>query len=179
VTTRPSGTVEHMFVLGIDPGLTRCGYGLVDRDEGRAFRARAAGTIETAVDDPIERRLAELSRGLRDLVLEYRPDVVVVERVFFQTNVRTATGVAQASGVALACAAEHGCDVAQYTSNEVKLAVAGYGAATKRQVQEMVARQCGLSAAPTPDAADALALAVCHLVGASLRDAVRAAEARR
>jgi crossover junction endodeoxyribonuclease RuvC len=104
----------------------------------------------------------------------------VVERVFFQTNVKTATSVAQASGVALAAAGAHGCEVAQYTSNEVKLAIVGYGAATKRQVQTMVARQCGLTGPPPPpDAADALALAVCHLVGSSLRDAVRTAEARR
>ena len=168
-----------MFVLGIDPGLTRCGYGLVARGAtASTFAARAAGTIETDPKDPVEQRLFELSVGLRELLAEYRPDTVVVERLFFQTNARTATGVAQASGVALACAVEHGCAVAQYTSNEVKLAVVGYGAATKRQVQTMVARQVGLDVAPSPDAADALALAVCHLVGSSLRAAVSAAEAR-
>jgi len=169
-----------MFVLGIDPGLTRCGYGLVTKGEATAtFTASAAGTIETDPAADVGQRLFELGAGLRSLLSEYRPDVVVVERIFFQTNVRTATGVAQASGVALACAVEHGCAVAQYTSNEVKLAVVGFGAATKRQVQTMVARQVGLAAVPSPDAADALALAVCHLVGASLRDAVRKAEARR
>jgi crossover junction endodeoxyribonuclease RuvC len=170
-----------MFVLGIDPGLTRCGYGLVEKGDGTAtFTASAAGTIETEPSDPVERRLYELASGLRSLLVEYRPDVVVVERLFFQTNARTATGVAQASGVALACAVEHGCAVAQYTSNEVKLAVVGYGAATKLQVQTMVARQVGLAGPPpSPDAADALALAVCHLVGASLRAAVSAAEAHR
>jgi len=170
-----------MFVLGIDPGLTRCGYGLVSRGQrSGTFAAHAAGTLETSADDPVERRLSELSGLLGELLEEFDPKVVVVERVFFQTNVRTATSVAQASGVALSCAAARGCEVAQYTSNEVKLAVAGYGAATKRQVQEMVARQCGLATAPpSADAADALALAVCHLVGASMRDAVRAAEARR
>jgi crossover junction endodeoxyribonuclease RuvC len=168
-----------MFVLGIDPGLTRCGYGLVTRGEAPStFAARAAGTIGTDPQDPVERRLFELTVALRELLVEYRPDTVVVERLFFQTNARTATGVAQASGVALACAVEHGCAVAQYTSNEVKLAVVGYGAATKHQVQTMVARQVGLATAPSPDAADALALAVCHLVGASLRAAVTAAEAR-
>jgi crossover junction endodeoxyribonuclease RuvC len=170
-----------MFVLGIDPGLTRCGYGLVHRVPGQAtLVATAAGTIETAPSDPVEQRLFELSSGLRALLGEYRPDVVVIERLFFQTNARTATGVAQASGVALACAVEHGCGVAQYTSNEVKLAVVGYGAATKQQVQTMVARQVGLAGPPpSPDAADALALAVCHLVGASLRRAVQAAEVAR
>jgi crossover junction endodeoxyribonuclease RuvC len=170
-----------MFVLGVDPGLTRCGYGLVEKGTGpTAFTATAAGTLETDPVDSVERRLFELSGALRSLLIEYRPDVVVVERIFFQTNARTATGVAQASGIALACAVEHGCAVAQYTSNEVKLAVVGYGAATKHQVQTMVARQVGLPGPPTsPDAADALALAVCHLVGSSLRAAVSAAEARR
>lgn len=169
-----------MFVLGIDPGLTRCGYGLVAKVTGSAaLTATAAGTVETDPADPVERRLFELSCGLRALLEQYRPDVVVVERLFFQTNARTATGVAQASGVALASAVEHGCAVAQYTSNEVKLAVVGYGAATKAQVQTMVARQLDLAGPPpSPDAADALALAVCHLVGSSLRAAVGAAEAR-
>jgi crossover junction endodeoxyribonuclease RuvC len=170
-----------MFVLGVDPGLTRCGYGLVEKGAGcAAFLATAAGTLETDPADPVERRLFELSAALRALLDEYRPDVVVVERLFFQTNARTATGVAQASGIALACAVEHGCAVAQYTSNEVKLAVVGYGAATKHQVQTMVARQVGLAGPPlSPDAADALALAVCHLVGSALRAAVSAAEAPR
>jgi crossover junction endodeoxyribonuclease RuvC len=170
-----------MFVLGIDPGLTRCGYGVVTRAPGATnCTAHAAGTIETDPDDPIEIRLFELSRELRSLMAQYEPGTVVVERVFFQTNRRTATGVAQASGIALACAAERGCEVAQYTSNEVKLAVAGYGSATKMQVQEMVARQCGLAGPPSsPDAADALALGVCHLIGAGLRGAVRAAESAR
>lgn len=167
-----------MFVLGVDPGLTRCGYGVVARDPGgRAFDAVAAGTLETDPGAPIDRRLFELSEALGELLGTYAPGVVVVERVFFQTNAKTATGVAQASGVALCRAAEHGCEVAQYTSNEVKLALVGYGAATKHQVQAMVARQLGLGAVPPPDAADALALAVCHLVSAPFRRAVSAAEA--
>ena len=167
-----------MFVLGIDPGLTRCGYGLVERPDGaRSLRAVAAGTIETPPGDAVDRRLGVLMDSIQELLREYSPGVVVVERVFFQTNAKTATGVAQASGVAIACAASQGCDVAQYTSNEVKLAVVGYGAATKRQVQEMVARQLGLPDVPaSPDAADALALAMCHLAGSSLRAAVRLAE---
>jgi len=169
-----------MFVLGIDPGLTRCGYGLVAREDGAsACTAKAAGTLETDRGLPVEQRLFELMAGLRELMVELRPHTVVVERLFFQTNARTATGVAQASGVALACAVEHGCAVAQYTSNEVKLAIVGYGAATKQQVQTMVARQVGLPEVPSPDAADALALALCHLVGSSLRAAVATAEARR
>lgn len=168
-----------MFVLGVDPGLTRCGYGVIARDEaGAELTAVAAGTIETDANERIERRLFELSEALRELLATYSPGTVVVERVFFQTNAKTATGVAQASGVALCRAAEHGCEVAQYTSNEVKLALVGYGAASKHQVQAMVAKQLRLAAQPPPDAADALALAVCHLVSTPFRDAVRAAEAR-
>jgi crossover junction endodeoxyribonuclease RuvC len=167
-----------VFVLGVDPGLTRCGYGLVRDGDGAGPAAVAAGTVETDAHSPVEQRLFELSVGLGELLAEYRPQVVVVERVFFQTNAKTATGVAQASGVALCQAVEHGCEVAQYTSNEVKLAVVGYGAATKLQMQSMVAKQLGLALLPPPDAADALALALCHLAGASLRSAVVAAEAR-
>lgn len=164
-----------MFVLGVDPGLTRCGYGLVGPGGAdRRLCAVAAGTIETDPNSPVARRLWELSDALDALLSEYRPDAVVVEHVFFQTNAKTATGVAQASGVAMSRAVAHGCEVAQYTSNEVKQAVVGFGAATKHQVQSMVTRQLGLESAPTPDAADALALALCHLAGRSLREAVRA-----
>lgn len=154
-----------MFVLGIDPGLTRCGYGVVERrasDGG--LRAVACGVIRTAVDDELPRRLAVLNGELRSLLAEFRPDAVVVERVFFQTNVRTAMSVGQASGLALVAASESGCDVVQYTANEVKQAVTGYGAATKEQVGRMVQSLLSLAAVPRPaDAADALALALTHL----------------
>jgi crossover junction endodeoxyribonuclease RuvC len=167
-----------MFVLGVDPGLTRCGYGLVTSGEGsQRYRAVAAGTIETEPTAPVGQRLWELSTALDGLLDQYRPDAVVVEHVFFQTNAKTATGVAQASGIALSRAIEHRCVVAQYTSNEVKLAIVGYGAATKQQVQSMVTRQLALTVPPPPDAADALALALCHLAGSSFRDAVGAASA--
>ena len=113
---------------------------------------------------PLPERLRTLSDELRALVAEFRPDAVVVERVFFQVNARTAMATGQASGVALVAAAEPGCEVAQYTANEVKQAVVGYGAATKEQVQRMVASVLGLAEPPRPpDVADALALAVCHL----------------
>ena len=152
-----------MFVLGIDPGLSRCGYGCVRSSDGRTS-AVAAGVITTPVDEPVPTRLATLRQELHSLVVELRPDVVVVERVFFQTNARTAMSVGQASGVAMLTAVEVGCDVVEYTSNEVKLAVTGYGGATKDQVQRMVARLLNLDAVPEPaDAADALALALCHL----------------
>ncbi len=152
-----------MFVLGIDPGLSRCGYGCV-RSDGPHRHAVAAGVITTALDESVPCRLATLRSELHKLVSELRPDVVVVERVFFQTNARTAMSVGQASGVALLTAVELGCEVVEYTSNEVKLAVTGFGGATKDQVQRMVARLLDLDAVPKPaDAADALALALCHL----------------
>lgn len=153
-----------MFVLGIDPGLSRCGYGAVAGDPGRRPTARAAGVLATPPGDDLPDRLAALARDLDGLLDELRPDVVVVERVFFQTNVRTAMSVGQASGLAIAAARRRGCEVVQYTANEVKLAVAGYGAAPKEQVQRMVQSLLGLAERPKPpDAADALALALTHL----------------
>jgi crossover junction endodeoxyribonuclease RuvC len=152
-----------VFVLGIDPGLSRCGYGCVRSEAGRTS-AVAAGVITTELGDSVPDRLASLRGELYSLLRELRPDVVVVERVFFQTNARTAMSVGQASGVAMLTAVELGCEVVEYTSNEVKLAVTGFGAATKDQVQKMVARLLALDALPQPaDAADALALALCHL----------------
>lgn len=162
--------------MGVDPGLSRCGYGLVRRTAGAAMGAEAAGVIETDPERPLPDRLRILRDELRSLVSEHRPDVVVVERVFFQVNARTAMSVGQASGLALAEAAAGGCEVAQYTANEVKQAVVGYGDATKAQVQRMVAAVLGLADPPRPaDVADALALAVCHLTGVALRRAIREA----
>jgi crossover junction endodeoxyribonuclease RuvC len=164
-----------MFVLGVDPGLSRCGYGIVTR-RGGALAAVAGGVISTEPSLPLPERLHTLSEELRALVREFTPDAVVVERVFFQVNARTAMATGQAAGVALVAAAEYGCEVAQYTSNEVKLALVGYGGATKDQVQRMVASVLGLSETPRPpDVADALALAACHLTTQSLRRAVAAA----
>ena len=152
-----------MFVLGIDPGVTRCGYGAVDQLRAGP-RVRTAGVITTATSEPLPARLATMLAEIQALLHELRPDAVVVERVFFQTNVRTAMSVGQASGLALAAAATVGCEIAQYTANEVKQAVAGYGAATKAQMQQMVQVQLGLDTRPEPpDVADALALALCHL----------------
>jgi crossover junction endodeoxyribonuclease RuvC len=166
-----------MFVLGIDPGLSRCGYGLVVRAEADGvLRARAAGVIETDPDAPLARRLFVLHEELRCLLREHPADAVVVERVFFQVNARTAMSVGQASGLALAAAAEAGCEVLEYTANEVKQGLVGYGAATKSQVQRMVAQVLGLARIDgPPDVADALALAVCHLTTVPLRRAVAAA----
>jgi len=166
-----------MFVLGIDPGLSRCGYGMVGRSEGEsALRAHAAGVVETDPAVALAERLLILHTELGALLGELQPDVVVVERVFFQVNAKTAMSVGQASGLALVAAAAAGCEVVQYTSNEVKQGLVGYGAATKEQVQHMVARVLGLrSVDGPPDVADALALAICHLTTVPLRRAVAAA----
>jgi crossover junction endodeoxyribonuclease RuvC len=164
-----------VFVLGIDPGLSRCGYGLVERN-GSRLTARAGGVVTTGAQTPLPERLRTLFTELRSLVAEMKPDAVVVERVFFQTNVRTAMATGQAGGLALVVAAEAGCEVAQYTSNEVKQAVVGFGSATKDQVQNMVAALLELPERPSPpDVADALALAVCHLTSQPLRRAIAAA----
>jgi crossover junction endodeoxyribonuclease RuvC len=158
-----------MFVLGIDPGLSRCGYGCVETASPHA-RPVAAGVLRTAPDMPLPERLATLDADLRALLADLRPEAVAVERLFFQVNARTAMAVGQASGLVLATAARAGCTVAQYTPNEVKQAVAGYGAAPKEQVTRMVQSLLGLAAPPRPaDAADALALALCHIAMAPLR----------
>jgi crossover junction endodeoxyribonuclease RuvC len=129
---------------------------------------------------PLPQRLAELRRELVALIDEQRPDVVAVEHVFFQVNVRTAMSVGQASGLALAAAAEAGCRVVQYTPNQVKGAVAGHGGASKAEVQRMVQARLGLTAPPEPpDAADAAAIALCHLSIAPMADRVAAAGSYR
>ena len=143
-----------MVILGIDPGLSRCGYACLEPAPRRTVRAVALGVIRTPAADPLPQRLAELRAELAALIAELRPDVVAVEQVFFQVNVRTAMSVGQASGLALAEAAAAGCEVVQYTPNQVKEAVAGWGAADKAQVQKMVQARLGLSDAaasrPTP-----------------------------
>ncbi len=143
-------------------------------------RAIGLGVIRTSPDDPLPARLAELQHELRSLIAELQPEVVAVERVFFQVNVRTAMSVGQASGLAMAEAAVAGCDVVQYSPNEVKLAVAGDGSAGKEAVQRMVQTLLGLAEVPRPpDAADAAALALCHLAHAPVRRRVADAIAGR
>jgi len=169
-------------VLGIDPGLSRCGYGAVEAPSpgGRGARAVAAGVLRTPPDAPVPARLAELQRELRGLLAELRPDAVAVERVFFQSNVRTAIGVAQASGLALAEAVNAGCDVAEYSPNQVKEAVAGWGGADKHEVERMVRALLGIDHALRPvDAADAAALALCHLAHAPRLARLRTATGAR
>ncbi len=160
-----------MFVLGIDPGLTRMGYGLVR--SGHPPTAVAVGVIRTDRNARTEGRLAELHDDLAGIIAEHRPDVMAIERVFTNRNLQTAISVGRASGVALLAAAHSGVPVFEYTPTSVKLAVTGDGAADKRMVQSMVMRRLRLAEAPQPaDAADALAIALCHLqssVAAGLR----------
>lgn len=152
-----------MFVLGVDPGLSRCGYCCVRVSRGQT-EAIALGVITTPPGDPVPVRLAELLGEMRALIDECRPEVVAIERVLFQTNVRTAMSVGQASGVIMAEAAHRGIDVVEYSPNQVKEAVAGYGAADKAQVTRMVQTLLRLTRPPRPaDAADAAAIALCHV----------------
>ena len=165
-----------MFVLGIDPGLTRCGYACLEGVGPGKVRAVAMGVVRTPVDAELAQRLLMLRDELRALISEYRPNAVAVERVFFQMNVRTAMSVGQASGLALVEAAAAGCEVAQYSPNEVKDVVAGWGGADKAQIQKMVQMRLGLATLPKPaDAADAAALALCHLAVAPMRHKVAGA----
>lgn len=149
-------------MLGVDPGLSRCGYcGL--RVRGRESQPVALGVFRTDRADPVPVRLATLAADVRALLDELRPDVVALERVLFQVNVRTAMAVGQASGVVMAEAAAAGAEVIEYSPNQVKEAVTGWGAAPKLQVQEMVQVLLGLDRRPEPpDAADAAAVALCH-----------------
>jgi crossover junction endodeoxyribonuclease RuvC len=162
-------------VLGIDPGVSRCGYGAVVRGAGGSLVATSFGVIRTEPEAELPERLAVLHRELEGLVRDLRPCALAVERVLFQVNTRTAMSVGQASGLALAVAGRTGVPVFHYSPNEVKLAVTGDGTAGKPQVQEMVTRLLKLARPPRPaDAADALGLAVCHLGSAGLRTAVAA-----
>jgi crossover junction endodeoxyribonuclease RuvC len=151
-------------VLGVDPGLTRCGIGVVDGAPGRALHLVAVDVVRTAPDLPLAERLALIADRIEAELREHRPDVLAVERVFSQHNVRTVMGTAQVSGVAMLAAARAGVPVALHTPSEVKAAVTGSGRADKAQVGAMVMRLLRLDAVPKPaDAADALALAVCHV----------------
>jgi crossover junction endodeoxyribonuclease RuvC len=151
-------------VLGVDPGLTRCGVGVVDGAPGRPPRLVAVGVVRTPADAPVAARLLQLERELDRWLDRTEPDAVAVERVFSQHNVRTVMGTAQAAAVAMLVAARRGLPVALHTPSEVKAAVSGNGRADKVQVAAMVTRVLGLEAAPRPaDATDALALAICHV----------------
>ena len=156
-------------VLGIDPGLTRCGYAVLRRFPERTKNAAEAevlsmGVSRTEPNEPLANRLASIHLDIEALLHEFQPGSVAVEQVFFQSNVRTAMSVAQVSGVVLSLAVRAKCEVVQYTPSQVKNAIAGWGGADKEQVQKMVKLRLGLTSLPKPaDAADAAALALCHL----------------
>jgi len=165
-------------VLGVDPGLTRCGLGVVDGAPGRRLTLVEVSVARSAADDPLEQRLLVIETAVNAVLDATKPDAVAVERVFSQHNVRTVMGVAQVSGVVLAAAARRGLPVALHTPSEVKASVTGQGRADKAQVGAMVARLLGLSEAPKPaDAADALALAICHVWRGSAQSRLLAAVA--
>lgn len=169
-----------MRVLGVDPGLTRCGIGVVEGSPGRPCRLVAVEVVRTEHDADLADRLLRLDQRLAELLAEHRPDAVAVERVFSQHNVRTVMGTAQAGAVAVLAAARVGAPVRTYTPSEVKAAVTGSGQAGKKQMATMVTQLLRLDTAPRPaDAADALALAICHVwrgaAQARLQAAARAA----
>jgi crossover junction endodeoxyribonuclease RuvC len=166
-------------VLGVDPGLTRCGLGVVDGAGGRSVRCVAVDVVRTPAGAPVPERLLAVGTAVETWIEQYRPDVVAVERVFSQHNVRTVMGTAQASGVVALMAARAGLPVAFHTPSEVKAAVTGMGRAGKQQVTAMVTRLLRLPESPRPaDAADALALAICHCWRAPMLDRMAQAQAR-
>lgn len=155
---------DGVRVLGVDPGLTRCGVGVVEGVAGRPLTMLGVGVVRTPADADLGHRLVAVEQGLEQWLDEHRPEFVAVERVFSQHNVRTVMGTAQASAVAILCASRRGIPVALHTPSEVKAAVTGSGRADKAQVGAMVTRLLRLDAPPKPaDAADALALAICHI----------------
>lgn len=168
-----------MRVLGVDPGLTRCGLGLVEGTGGRSVRAVAVDVVRTPPDDELAARLGLVADVVERWIAEHRPDVVAVESVFAQHNVRTVMGTAQVGGVVALVAGRAGLPVAFHTPSEVKAAVTGSGRADKAQLTTMITRVLALAEAPQPaDAADALALAVCHCWRAPMMARMAVAEAR-
>ena len=170
---------ETSVILGIDPGLTRCGYAVLEVRGATQITMRALGVLRTRPDQALPQRLAEIGSEIEELLDEYHPSVVAVEHIFFQSNVRTAMSVGQVSGLALSAAARRGLQVEQYTPNQVKLAITGWGGADKAQVQKMVKQRLGLNTIPNPaDAADAAAIALCHIASSSLAKKIGEAKVR-
>jgi crossover junction endodeoxyribonuclease RuvC len=166
-------------VMGVDPGLTRCGLSLVERGRGRQITALDVDVVRTPSDQPLHRRLLAISNTVEHWLDTHHPDVLAIERVFSQLNVTTVMGTAQVGGVIALAAAKRDIDVHFHTPTEVKAAVTGNGAADKAQVTAMVTRILGLQAKPSPaDAADALALAICHCWRAPMLARMAEAEAR-
>jgi len=169
-----------MRVLGVDPGLTRCGLGIVEGTPGKPPTLVAVGVIRTPADLDVAKRLVRIEEELDEWIARHQPDAVAVERVFAQHNVRTVMGTAQASGIAMVVAARRGLPVALHTPSEVKAAVTGSGRADKEQVTTMVTRILKLSERPTPaDAADALALAICQVWRGGVASKLQQAAASR
>jgi crossover junction endodeoxyribonuclease RuvC len=165
--------------MGVDPGLTRCGVGVVEGVPGRPLTMVGVGVVRTPADLDLSRRLLLIEEGLEEWCETHRPDAVAVERVFAQHNVRTVMGTAQASAVAMLVAARRGLPVALHTPSEVKAAISGSGRADKDQVTAMVTRILRLAAPPRPaDAADALALAICHIWRGTAQNRLAEAVAR-
>ena len=159
-----------MLVIGIDPGTATTGYGLVRENHDGSLEVGDYGVIQTPADMTMPERLLQLHQELRGIISLHRPDSGAVEKLFFQRNVRTAISVGQARGVALLALAETRIPISEYTPMEIKQAVAGYGGADKNQVQQMVRALLNLEEIPRPDdAADALAVAICHLHSAQMR----------
>jgi len=155
---------ELTSVLGIDPGLTRCGYAILQVSGNTEISLTSLGVLRTSPDQELPDRLAEIAQEVEALLDEFQPSAVAVEHIFFQANVRTAMSVGQVSGLVLSAAARRGVSVVQYSPNQVKLAVAGWGGADKAQVQKMVKQRLKLNSLPKPaDAADAAAIALCHI----------------
>jgi len=153
-----------MLVIGIDPGTATTGYGLIEEDEKKEIRVVAYGIIKTEPDLLAEKRLLAIHQQLNDILLLHHPDCGAVEKLFFQRNITTAIAVGQARGVILLSLAQQNIPLVEYTPNEIKQAVTGYGAADKKQVQEMIRTLLNLKEIPKPDdAADALAIDLCHL----------------
>lgn len=151
-----------MIILGVDPGLAIVGWGVIEYSNNR-FRTIDYGSVQTPAGMPTERRLVEIHRGMREIIVRYKPECMAVEELFFNTNITTGICVSQARGVILLSAAEVGVEIAEYTPLQVKQAVVGYGRAEKHQVITMVTRLLGLREPPKPDdTADALAIAICH-----------------
>jgi crossover junction endodeoxyribonuclease RuvC len=167
-----------MRVMGVDPGLTRCGLSVVESGRGRSVVALDVDVVRTRSDAPLAQRLLAISDAVEHWMDTHHPDVVAIERVFAQHNVSTVMGTAQAGGVVALAAAKRAIDVHFHTPSEVKAAVTGNGAADKAQVTAMITRILALQAKPTPaDAADALALAICHCWRAPMLARMAAAEA--
>jgi len=166
-------------VLGVDPGLTRCGLGVVDGGSGRSIACVAVDVVRTPAEADLAVRLMSICDVVESWLDRYKPDTVAIERVFSQNNVRTAMGTAQTGGVVALSAARRGLPVVFHTPSEVKAAVTGSGRADKAQVTMMVTKLLKLDAAPKPaDAADALALAICHLWRQPMRARLAEAEVR-